>query len=87
MIQLISLGGALLILLPFAAVQLNRLSSRSMPYQVMNLVGSSALTAVAIINIQYGFILLEGVWALVSLYGLVSVFHRNSEPPKQSGVS
>ena len=86
MIQLVSLAGALLILLPFAAVQLSRLSNRSLPYQLLNLVGSSALTAVAIIDRQDGFILLEGVWALVSLYGLMSVFRGKSEHPTP-GVS
>ncbi len=81
MIQIVSLVGALLILLPFAALQLNRLSSHSLPYQLLNLVGSSALTTVAIVNSQYGFILLEGVWAMVSLYGLMKVLRRNSDQP------
>jgi len=79
MIQIISLSGALLILLPFAASQLNRMPVRSTPYQLLNLIGSAALTAVAIIGRQYGFILLEGVWALVSMYGLVSVARERSE--------
>ena len=79
MIQIISLSGALLILLPFAASQLNRMPVRSTPYQLLNLIGSAALTGVAIIDRQYGFILLEGVWALVSMYGLVSVARERSE--------
>ena len=87
MIQLVSLAGAFLILLPFAAVQLNRMSTRSIPYQLMNLIGSGALTAVAIIDVQDGFILLEGVWALVSVYGLVNVLRGTSEHPGKSGVA
>jgi hypothetical protein len=71
MLQIVSLLGALLILLPFAASQLGRLAVQSRVYQGLNLVGSGTLTLVAIGGRQYGFILLEGVWALMSLYGLV----------------
>jgi len=81
MIQIISLAGALLVLLPFAASQLNRMRVRSTPYQTLNLIGSAALTTVAIIDRQYGFILLEGVWALASAYGLLSVLREDSAAP------
>jgi hypothetical protein len=73
MVQVVSVAGALLILLPFTASQLGRLTIQSLAYQGMNLAGSSALTAVAVIERQYGFILLEGVWAVMSLVGMTAV--------------
>ena len=73
MIQAISIAGAILILLPFTASQFGKLRTQSLAYQVMNLIGSVALTAVAIIESQYGFILLEGTWAVVSAAGLARV--------------
>lgn len=71
--QLISLLGALLILLPFAGSQLGRLSTASLSYQLMNLIGSALLTGVAVLERQAGFILLEGTWAIVSAVGLARV--------------
>ncbi len=80
MIQALSLVGALLILIPFAASQLGRLSTKALSYQLMNFAGSSGLTAVAIVEQQYGFILLEGTWAIASVVGLVSVLRSGDRP-------
>ena len=73
MVQAVSIAGAILILLPFAASQFGKLATTTLAYQLMNLVGSAALTAVAVIERQYGFILLEGTWAIVSIAGLARV--------------
>jgi len=81
MIQLVSLLGALLILIPFAASQLRRLAVATLAYQVPNLVGSGALTVVAVMERQYGFILLEGTWAIMSVIGLIGVL-RSPRPPQ-----
>jgi hypothetical protein len=70
MLQVLGIVGAVFILLPFAASQLGRLRTQTWSYQVMNFVGASLLTAVAIEDRQYGFILVEGVWALMSVVGM-----------------
>ena len=76
MIQVISLIGSMVILAAFAAGQFNRLEQTSVLYIVMNLVGSAVLTVVAVIERQWGFLLLEGVWALISLWSLVKVLRE-----------
>ena len=73
MLQAISVVGALLILLAYAANQFGWTDASNLPYQLANLLGSGILTVVAVMEAQYGFILLEGVWALVSLYGVVRI--------------
>jgi hypothetical protein len=68
--QLIQIVGALLVLVGFMAAQFGRVDHQSRVYLTVNLVGSVILAVDAVIGHQFGFLLLEGVWALVSAWGL-----------------
>jgi hypothetical protein len=68
--QAIQIVGALIILGAFAASQLGELATDSRLYLALNVVGSVILAVLAVIEGQIGFILLEGVWALVSAWSL-----------------
>jgi hypothetical protein len=67
---MIQVVGALLILAGFAAVQFERMRPDSRLYLTLNLVGSAILAVLAYVETQWGFLLLEGVWAIVSAWGL-----------------
>lgn len=75
--QIVQIVGALLILFAFAGVQLGRLDPRSHSYLVLNLVGSAVLAVLAWYERQWGFLLLEAVWAVMSAWGLLA-------PPREA---
>lgn len=62
--------GALGILMPFALLQLGRISQHGYLYLGLNLVGAAILTAVAYLDGQWGFVILQAVWALVAAWGI-----------------
>jgi hypothetical protein len=71
LVQMLSLAGAGLILLAFFSLQRGWWKSHSGPYLWANLIGAALLTVVAVHDRRAGFILLEAIWALVSVWGLV----------------
>jgi hypothetical protein len=77
----VQLVGSLLVLAGFAASQFGWLDAKSAPYLVVNVVGSVVLAADAIYEAQWGFLLLEGAWSVVSVAGLFRL--RGQEPAPQ----
>jgi hypothetical protein len=74
----IQILASLLILTAFVAALTGRLEQSGYTYLSLNLVGSSALAVEAAISAQWGFLLLEGVWAAVSLGSIARNLSRPS---------
>ena len=70
-IQLVSVLGSLLVLVAYEASQFGYLSAKGLAYAFANIVGSGILAVVAALEAQWGFLLLEGAWASVSLVAVV----------------
>ncbi|HET7304185.1 MAG TPA: hypothetical protein VFJ12_06495 [Segeticoccus sp.] len=73
--------GALAILVPFALLQFRRTTAHSWSYLSLNLAGSAVLTWLALVESQWGFVILQGVWALAALVGLVRRATRRQPAP------
>jgi hypothetical protein len=70
MARLVQLVGALAILAAFAAAQARAIDVGSRAYLSVNVAGATVLALVAWHERQWGFVLLEAVWALVSGWSL-----------------
>ncbi len=79
--QVLQIAGAILILGAFLLSQMNVLDNRSKIYLTLNLVGSAVLAWLAYADDDWGFLLLEGVWALVSAVSLVRALRPRQAAP------
>jgi hypothetical protein len=78
-LQVLQIFGAVLILIAYILGQLRLLDPKSYVYLALNLIGSAVLAVLAAIGRDWGFLLLEGVWAavtLISLCGRLAHRHR-----------
>jgi len=70
--QALQIAGAILILAGFGAAQAGRVSPQSYAYLTVNLIGSALLAVLALVERQWGFVLLETAWALITIWGLIA---------------
>lgn len=80
MIQVVSLFGAVMILTAYTANQFGWIKAMALPYAAVNAVGAGVLTVVAVAEAQWGFLLLEGVWTLVSVIAIVKLLRSRRAP-------
>ncbi|MBS1886370.1 MAG: hypothetical protein JSU06_04195 [Actinobacteria bacterium] len=84
MAQVIQVIGALFVLGAFTASQVGALPTDSRLYLTLNLIGSATMAVLAVVEGQIGFLLLEGVWAVVSAWSLFVLLGEEAEeaPPE-----
>lgn len=68
--QAVQIVGALFVLAGFVLAQLDVLDQNSYVYLLPNAVGSTALAVTGVLSRNWGFVFLEGMWAIVSLVGI-----------------
>ena len=85
MSEILQVVGALLVLAGFTATQLGRLNPDSAPYLVANVAGAGILAVIAAAGHDWGFLLLEGVWTVVSVVSLARTLHRRPVASSMDG--
>jgi hypothetical protein len=75
----LEVAGAMCILAGFTLGQMGRLDQRSVVYLILNLAGSSVLAVIAFVDQRWGFLLLEGVWSIVSGVSLIDVLRSGGQ--------
>lgn len=70
MSDILQIVGAVLILSGFASVQAGWLDPARLPYLIINAAGAGILAVLAYQERQWGFVLLEGTWSVVSIVGI-----------------
>lgn len=73
-------AGALGILVPFTLLQFRLTTPQAWLYLSGNFAGAAILTWLALIESQWGFVILQSVWALAALAGLTHRVRRVLAP-------
>ncbi len=79
MLQAVSIVGALAVLGAFAADQFGWVDPGRLSYALANFAGAGILTAVAVVEGQVGFVLLQGAWSLISLCAAFAIIRGRTE--------
>ena len=77
LVQIFSLLGAFIQLVAFFYLQKGTINTDNIYYQYANLIGSLTMFCVSIYIVSYGFAVMEGSWACVSLYGLIKYYNKH----------
>lgn len=86
MSDLVQIAGALGVLSAFILVQLGIARPTSYVSLALNLAGSATLAVLALLDRQWGFLLLEGSWAVVTAWSILGrLSGRTPEPAAAYG--
>jgi hypothetical protein len=77
--QYVQIAGAILVLLGYVLGQLGKIDTRAKSYLLINLLGSALLAIDAFDGRQWGFLVLNGTWAIISLVNLARALRDNSQ--------
>lgn len=81
--QPVQILGSLLVLMAFIGAAAGLVKPSTWAYLMLNAVGSTVLALTATVKLEWGFILLEGTWALVSIVSMCRKgWHKRAATPR-----
>lgn len=76
LLHVIGTGGAICVLLAYFLVSNGKVTSSSVPFQLINLVGAALLTTYALMLQGWSLVFLNGIWALIAIVALIRITRR-----------
>jgi len=73
--------GVVLITIDYLLLQLNRISSNSLSYSLLNAVGAGLIILSLIFNFNLSAFIMEAIWVVISLFGLYRYFRTQPVKP------
>jgi hypothetical protein len=71
--EIVQITGSVVVLVAFILSQTGRLSPSGLKYLALNAAGSGVLAVIAVFGREWGFLMLEAVWSLISAVGVYRV--------------
>ncbi|MFL1706166.1 hypothetical protein ACHJH3_04100 [Campylobacter sp. MOP7] len=76
--QFIGFLGMICIVLGYLLLQIGRLTSNDLSYQLINLVGAILLIISLLVHFNLGSFLIEVFWIFITLYGIFKIYKNRS---------
>lgn len=77
LVHVIGTGGAICVLAAYFLVSAGRVTSSSVPFQLINLIGAGLLTTYALILRGWSLVFLNAIWAVIAIVALVRISRRS----------
>lgn len=74
--DIIGMIGVACILVTYAALQLEKLDPKALPYSFFNALGSALIVISLIQDFNLSAFVIEAAWFLISVFGIIHVTHR-----------
>ena len=74
--DVIGVSGAAMIVIAYALLQLERLSSESLAYSVANALGAALILASLTVEFNLAAFTIEAFWLIISLFGVLKFAQR-----------
>ena len=77
-LDLVGLIGAIMLMIAYLMLQLNKLSSDGLAYSLLNAIGASLIVVSLLVNFNLSAFIIEVFWILISFVGIYRYFRQKA---------